>query len=436
MKKVMMPAIHLAAMAAHVPSGVIGRVRQEASPGDTEKLLKQVSQQLDMINGETKKTAENALNEAKRAGEVSAETKAAADKALSQQTELSKAVKSLTEALEGTNKKHLELAQQFADGAGGSKATGVKSLGQAVLESHDKIKAFNGGTLSLTVNNAITTAAGSGGGLIYHEEEREPVRMPRRRLLVRQLLTQGRTSSDLVTYRKQVIRTNAAAPVAEQGTYQASTYGWGKATAQVKKIGHITHVSEEALADADQLRTEIDSELRYGLDLEEENQILAGDGTGENLSGLLNEAPAFVAAGGLPNATRIDRLRLAILQIALEDYVAAAMVLNPLDWAAIELLKVSGTDNRYVFGNPATGNTPMLWGKDVVDTNSMTAGEWMAGDFAMAATYYDRSEVEVLFSTEHGTNFIEDMVTVKARKRAALAHKRPLAIVQGDFTFA
>ncbi|OOY16725.1 phage major capsid protein [Thioclava sp. DLFJ4-1] len=433
MKKLMMPAIHLAAMQAHVPVAVIGGVRNETL--DTEAMLKKVSQQLDQINGETKKTAENALSEAKKAGEVSAETKETADKLLTQQTELHNAVKKLTEELEGVNQKHLDIAQQIADGLPGNKTGGVKSLGQAVLESHDKIKAFNGGTIALTVNNAITTAAGSGGGLIFHDEERDPVRMPRRRLLVRQLLTQGRTSSDLVTYRKQVVRTNAAAPVAEEGTYQASTYGWDKATAQVKKIGHVTHVSEEALADADQLQTEIDGELRYGLDLEEENQILAGDGTGENLSGLLSNAPAFVAAAGLPNATRIDRLRLGILQVTLEDYIASAMLLNPLDWAAIELLKVSGTDNRYVWGNPATGNTPMLWGKDVVDTASMSSGEWLVGDLAMAATYYDRSEVEVLFSTEHGTNFIEDMVTMKARKRAAMANKRPLAMVQGDFTF-
>ncbi|KEP68412.1 nucleoid-structuring protein H-NS [Thioclava dalianensis] len=435
MKKAMMPAICLAAMQTHVPVAVIGGVRNDAV--GTEEMLKKVSQQLDQINGETKKTAENALTEAKKAGEVSAETKQAADKLLTQQAELSNAVKKITDQLEGVNQKHLDIAQQIADGGlGGGKAGGVKSLGQAVIDSHEKIKAFNGGSLSLMVNNAITTAAGSGGGLIFHDEERDPVRMPRRRLLVRQLLTQGRTSSDLVTYRKQVVRTNAAAPVAEGGTYQASTYGWAKATAQVKKIGHVTSISEEAMADADQLQTEIDSELRYGLDLEEEKQILAGDGTGENLSGLLTEAPDFVAAAGLPNATRIDRLRLAILQVTLEDYIASAMLMNPLDWAAIELLKVSGTDNRYVWGNPATGNTPMLWGKDVVDTASMTAGEWLVGDLAMAATYYDRMETEVLFSTEHGTNFVEDMISMKARKRVAMANKRALAMVQGDFTFA
>jgi len=170
MKKLMMPAIHLAAMQTHVPVAVIGGVRNDAAPGDTEAMLKKVSQQLDQINGETKKAAENALSEAKKAGEVSGETKATADKLLNQQTELSNAVKKMTDELEGVNQKHLDLAQKIADGLPGNKTSCVKSLGQAVMESHDKIKAFNGGTLSLTVNNAITTASGSGGGLIFHDE--------------------------------------------------------------------------------------------------------------------------------------------------------------------------------------------------------------------------------------------------------------------------
>ncbi|APZ51233.1 phage major capsid protein [Salipiger abyssi] len=435
MKQAKMPAIAVAGLAARMPQAVLCGPRMDAG-GSTEEMLKQVQQSLDKLTGETKQTAETALDEAKRAGAVSAETKAAADQLLSAQTALSNQLKSLTDQLEGVNQKQLDIAQQISDGLPGTGGAGVKSLGQAVIDSHEKIKAFNGGTLSVDVKNAITTAEGSAGGLIFHEEERDPVRMPRRRLLVRQLLMSGRTSSDLVTYRKQVVRSNAAGMVAEGGTYQASEYGWEKATEQVKKIGHITHVSEEALADADQLMTEIDGELRYGLDLEEENQILAGDGTGENLTGLLTEAPAFVAPAGLPDATRIDRLRLGILQVTLEDYIPTSILLNPLDWAAIELLKVGGTDNRYVWGNPGTGNTPVLWGKDVVDSTSMTAGEWLVGDLALAATYYDRREAEVLFSTEHGTNFIEDMVTVKARKRVAMAVKRALAMVQGDFTFA
>jgi HK97 family phage major capsid protein len=398
-----------------------------------------VQQQLTELNGSIKSTAEDALKQAKDAGEVSAATKLAADELLSQQTELTNSVKSLTEQLEGLTAQNLELSQQVAAGIGGGDAK-PQSLGMAVVAEEEKIGAFTdagcSGTLSITVNNAITSAAASAGGVTWEDQERTPVELPRRRLRIRQLLTQGRTGTNLIQYTRHVLRDNQAAPVAEEGIFPQSAYGWEKATAQVKKIGHITHISEEAMADADQLQTLVDSEMRFGLDLEEEQQILAGDGVGENLDGLIPAAIAFVAAAGLPNATRIDRLRLALLQLTLQDYEATAMLLSPVDWAAIEMLKVGAADGRYIFGDPGASRGPNLWGKPVVDSNSMTAGEWMVGDFQMAATYYDRQETEILISSEHGDNFIEDMLTMKGRRRAAIAHKRSEALVTGDFTFA
>lgn len=179
---------------------------------------------------------------------------------------------------------------------------------------------------------------------------------------------------------------------------------------------------------------EINNELIYGVDEKREYQIASGDGTGENLSGILNEATAFSAASGLPNATRIDRLRLAILQLSLAGVMARDIVLHDEDWAAIELLK--DTQGRFIFGNPAQGTTPMLWGKGVTTTMGFSAGEWSVGDYQRAATYYDRKEIEVLFSSEDGNNFSEGMVTAKATVRGALAWKRAYATVKGDFTFS
>ncbi|MDO6799368.1 phage major capsid protein [Shimia thalassica] len=436
MSKLMMPAIAMAALAAARPVAVIGGPRADGD--DPEVLLKKVSQQLETLNSDTKKVAENALSESKKAGEVSAETKAAADKLLTQQDAMNKVVEGLKNTLEGLDGKVLEVSQQVAAGGGRRGSDAPQSLGAAFVAHEDEIKAFlnNGatGVLNIQIQNAITTADGSGGGLIYHDEERTPINMPKRQLRVRDLVSVGRTSSNLVPYRRQTVRSGASAAIAEGGTYPESSFGWEKTDAKVKKIGAVTNITEETMADADLLQTEIDTELRYDLDLEEERQLLAGDGVGENQSGLITNAPAFVAAGGLPNQTRIDRLRLAILQVVLADYIPTAMLLNPLDWAAIDLLK--DAQLRFIFGNPGAQTTPMLWGKDVVESNTMTDGEWLVGDLKRAATIYDRSDVEVLISSEHDTNFVEDMLTMKARKRLAFANRRPAATVSGDFTFA
>ncbi|NIZ63293.1 phage major capsid protein [Sedimentitalea sp. CY04] len=436
MKKLMMPAICMAALASACPVHVMGAPMNDASD---EAMLKQVQGSLDKINGETKTAAENALTEAKKAGTLSAETKASVDKLLTVQNTLNDTLKALTDKVEGVASEHQEMAQAIAEGVGQGGSSAPMSLGQAVLAEGDEgIKNFlaNGakGNLRIGVSNAITSAAGSGGGLTYHEEERSPVNMPYRRLRIRGLVSHGRTGSDLVKYRKQTLRTDATAAIAETGTYPESAFGWSKAQTEVKKIGAVTNISEETMADADQLQSEIDTELRFGLDLETEKQILAGDGVGENLLGLIPSATAFVAASGLPDATRLDRLRLAVLQVVLADYIPTHFVMNPTDWAGIDLLK--DTQGRYIFGHPGSQSTPALWGKDVVESNSMSVGDWLTGDLQMAATLYDRSEAEILISSEHGTNFIEDMLTMKARKRMALAVKRPAAMVKGNFTFA
>lgn len=435
MSKMMMPAICMAALAAARPVCVIGNPRADGD--DPEVLLKKVSQQLDNLTGEVKQTAEQALKEAKTSGEVSQEVKQTADKLLTQQTATNKVVEALKASLEGVDSKILEVSQQVAAGGGRGGSGAPMSLGAAFVANEDQIKAFlnNGarGGLSVEIQNAITTASGSAGGMIFHSEERDPVEMARRQLKIIDLISRGSTDTDKVKYVKQTVRTDATGTVAEGGAYAASSFGWSKAEADVRKIGHVTHISEEAMADAAQLQTMIDTELRYGVELKLETQVLAGAGTGESLSGLITEATAFSAAAGLPNATRIDRLRLAILQVALADYTADGVALNPTDWAAIELLKDS--NGQFIFGNPGTGNAPTLWGKPVVESNSMTAGEWLVGAFKMAATLYTRSDIEVLISSEHGTNFVEDMLTMKGRVRAALAVKRPASLVSGNFTF-
>ncbi|MCH2098842.1 MAG: phage major capsid protein, partial [Pseudomonadales bacterium] len=198
--------------------------------------------------------------------------------------------------------------------------------------------------------------------------------------------------------------------------------------------GHYEEISEEALADEPQLRGLIDTELRYGLELVEEMQVLAGDGTGDNLNGLMTQASAFAAASGLPDTNRIERLRLAMLQVVLADYAADGMVLNPVDWAGIQLEKDG--DGRFIIGNADAPSGPTLWNLPVVESNTQGVGTWLVGAMRMAATYYERQGVEILISSEHGENFTKGMYVVRANKRAALAVKRPGSLVAGNFTFA
>jgi HK97 family phage major capsid protein len=437
MKKVMMTAAlsvpALMAHAANTPAGLLQAPRADA--GAVAAQLKEVGDSIKGLREEVMPKAEEALKAANKGEQLNAEMKASIDEVLSKFNAAAGEQKKLEGKLEALETSNLDLAQAIA-GSGRGKSDAV-SAGREVTES-DAFKAYMAGgaqgQFKAEPKAAITSITNSGGGLIWSERESGVVGMARRNLLIRGLLNVVPTGSNAVEFSRQITRTNNAAPVAEGAATVETVLGWEQATASVRKIGHHINVSEEAMADSAQLAGEIDGELAYGTDLAEEAQILAGDGTGQNLSGLITEATSFSATAGLPNTDRIERLRLAILQVTLADYAADGVVLSPIDWAAIEMMRETST-GAFLFGVPGVAAAPALWRLPVVESNSMSSGDWLVGSFFMAATLYDRQQNEILLSTEHDDNFVKGMVTVKSTKRVALAVKRSASLVTGDFTF-
>jgi len=436
MTKHFMPQASLAALMAARPAGLIGSVRNETNfdPAKLESLLTDVKSELKRVGDDVKKTAEQALQQSKDAGKTSDEVKAKADELLTAQAKLNDAQQKLEGKIEQLETRNTDIEQKLANRRGGGGDI-VKSLGQQVGE-HEKLKAFvaNGakGSLSITVQNAITSAGGSGGALIVPQRDAEIVGIPKRQMTIRQLLQVGRTTSNSIEYARMTTRTNAAAPVAEGAAKPESDYVWEPADAPVRTIAHWVHVSRQALDDIPQLQSEIDGELRYGLEFVEETQILKGDGTGQNLHGLVPQATAFSPAFAPADETDIDTLRLALLQASLAEYPADGLVLHPTRWAKIELTKDG--EQRYIFANVIQMAGPQLWGRPIISTQAMDEDEFLAGAFRMAAKIYDRMDVEVLISSEDRDNFIKNMLTVRAEERLALAVKRPAALVAGEFT--
>lgn len=419
-------SLPLAAMLAARPAALVGPVRME---GDLNALLKEVKQTLEKVESDVKKTAESALNEAKKAGQVSNETKDAADRLLQSQTLMQKAFDTLTGKVESLDSRNQDLEQKLAQRRNGG-GEPVLSIGQQIV-ADKAVKAFLEGGARGTVKHAITSGSGSAGALIRPDRDQELVGIPRRQMTIRQLLTQGNTTSNSVEFARQTTRTNNARPVTEGAQKPESVYVWELADAPVRTIAHWIPVSRQAMDDAVMLAGEIDTELTYGLDLVEEVQMLKGDGVGQNLEGLVTAATPYDPAFVLSNSTMIDDLRLAILQASLSEYQADGIVLNPIDWARIELMKDG--EQRYIFANVIQMAGPQLWGKPVVATNAMDEDEFLVGAFRMAATIWDRMETEFLLSSEDRDNFIKNMLTARAEKRVALGIKRPAALITGDF---
>lgn len=202
--------------------------------------------------------------------------------------------------------------------------------------------------------------------------------------------------------------------------------------AEVKKIANTVTVSAEALADAPALNDVIDTTLRYGLSLKEEQQILYGDGTGPNLLGIVPQAVAFSPEFVPPASTMLDDLALGILQSELALLPASGIVLHPVDWRRILLTKDS--QGRYIVGTgPGVAAPPQLWGLPVAITPAITQGSWLAGSFQLGATLFDREDAHVELSTEHSDYFKRNLALILAEERLALAVKRPAAFVYGSF---
>jgi len=331
----------------------------------------------------------------------------------------------------------LDHIEQAATRPGGGAGFATKSFGQQVAESdefkHLAEQRFRPGSAARIELKAITTAGGSGGGLSRPDVDTEIASLARRPIMVRDLLTVVPTTSGSVDYAKQANRTNNAAPVAEGQTKPYSNYGWTKTNVPVRTIAHLAKLTRQAAEDAPQLQAEVDSEMRYGLALAEDSQILLGDGTGENLLGLYPQATAYALPVGftMPGSpTQIDKLGAAILQQLLTSFTPDGIVLHPTDWMQMRMLK--DANGNYLFGKPGDDVPPKLFGLPIVPTQAMTVGTYLLGAFKLQKLY-DRMAPEVLISSENADDFEKNLLTMRCEERLALAVRQPGAIIKGSF---
>lgn len=260
-----------------------------------------------------------------------------------------------------------------------------------------------------------------------------------RELRIRDLLPTTRTTATTIEYVKENVFTNAASPQVEGSAKAEASLTFTLASAVVRTIAHWIPATRQVLDDMDSLMNYIQIRLRYGLKLVEETQLLSGDGTGQNLNGIITQATAYDTARNVSNDTPIDKLSHAMTQARVAEYPVDGVVLHPNDWEKIRLVKTDegGTPNSnkgsYVFGDPGSAQTPMLWNAPIVVTTAIASGTFLVGAFALGAEIFDRQEAVVDISTEHASFFVENKVAIRAEERIALAVYRPASFITGAF---
>lgn len=406
--------------------------------------LDAIKSHLDTVKAEIKSAVEKRDAEVKQYGEATEATR----KALSAATERLDAIKSDFDRMDARIIEMEKAAQrQFAG------AQEAKSFGQQFIESDAFKGATSRGTNAFRVNKALSGLAASAGALVPTMRRPDVVIGAERPRFVRELLTSIATTSNAVEIMRQNVFTNNAgvqAPASANtaigaGEWQAkpeSNITYELVTVPVRTMAHWVAASRQVLSDAPMLQRLIDAKLMYGLNLLADSQLLYGDGTNQNLTGLMvdsgvstvGQIAAGTTAANLPGAM-LDHIRKAITKCQTFDYYNInGVVLNPEDWGTLETAK--GSDGHYIWVTVPNGGESRLWRVPVIVTNAMTKGDFILGDWTMGATVYDREQMDIRVSESHSDYFVKNGVAVLAEERYGFGIELPKAFTKGKFTVA
>jgi HK97 family phage major capsid protein len=410
---------------ANAVTGTYGRKDDNGAPKETN--VSDVKAALDSINdqvGTFIKKNQTAIEDGAKLAKTAKET---ADDLLTKQGEMRERLQDLEQKMAAKSKNEdaadTELAGEvFAkyleDHPETKSALANLKQGQSVSVEVGRKSITNSGATGAALNYPAQTIAGLSAGAPLV-----------RRLTVRDLLAPGRTSAAALFYPKENVFTDNSAVVSEGSLKPESEMTFTSVTEAVVTIAHHLRISKQMAADVPGLVSYINSRLMYGLKLEEEDQLLNGSGVGGNLEGIYTAATLYTNTNSLPNETDVDKIRLAILQAELAYAEVNGIVLNPTNWALMELTKDS--TGQYVFAQPQSAAAPRLWGRNVVSTPAMTQGRFLVGDFAQHAQIFDREDASVAISAEDRDNFVRNMLTILVEERLALAIYRPQAFIKG-----
>lgn len=226
-------------------------------------------------------------------------------------------------------------------------------------------------------------------------------------------------------YMEETTRTHAAAEKAEGVAYAESTFVWTQRTSPVQKITDSIPVTDEQLEDEAQVRSLLEQRLSFGLRQRLDLQILVGDGTAPNLSGILDVSGIQTQAKGADPA--IVAFMRALTKVRVTGRASPnGAVFHPTNWQDVVLTQ--DAEGRFLFGNPFQGPGPQqLFGIPVAQSDAITLGTAIVCDFVNFTRIDDRRGV--MIQTGYvGSQFTEGKVTLRADMRAAFTVTRPAAV--------
>lgn len=338
------------------------------------------------------------------------------------QIEHGREVKNLTERLGATR-------QDEDTATSGEKA---RNLGEHFAKS-GALEQFRKGTGQRSAASTEFKAAtdpflvGSNGQTQYGRV----VETPLRRLTVADLLSQGTLSQSSLTYWTQGTVTGAPTAVAEGGLKPSINFAFSPVTETLAKIAAVTKVSDESIEDTDYLVSVINSQLVGRLQVVEEDQILNGNGTSPNLSGILDRSgiQTYTVPDGVGVTRNLDGILhgMTLVETGSSLLPVDGIVINPADYETLRLAKDANT--QYFAGGPFTGAygndglqlQPGIWGRRTVVTPAIAAGTVLVGSFAAGGQLFRKGGISVESTNSNENDFMYNRVAMRAEERLLLA---------------
>lgn len=343
-------------------------------------------------------------------------------------------------AIDGLGIKQRELADDLLQ----LKQRGVAMPGEtklvegwgAQLTKSDAYKAFVGGQTQKARMEVKNTLVGADAN-VAPDRRAGIVPGAFQPLTIESLYRKVPTASNAIEFTKEASFTNLAAEAAEGAAKAESALTWALVNMPVSTVAHWIKISRQLAADNAALAAYVDLRMRFGVNRRVETQLVSGSGVAPNLSGFYL-AGNFTAHGYLSGALGSVLPKLVLIRKIIGDLEAAgynpdAIVLNPADWAQVEIDMFTSTSNLVRTSVDAMGNT-LLFGRRVVTSVGVTADNVAVGAFGDHGTIYEREGVIVEMSDSDSDNFTKNLITLRAERRLALTSEVPAAIRAGDLT--
>lgn len=334
-------------------------------------------------------------------------------------------VKALSEKFESTI---TEIAQKL-DGANGDDGA-VLSAGEEFVKS-DRFKELVAGRadrVRVEVKNTVTAVSGN---TTFPNQNQGIVPGEFAPLTIRSLFRAIPVTTNMVTSIREDAWTNSAAEVSQGAAKPESDLTFEQYNVPITTVAHWIKVTNQLLADAPAVVSYINTRLRDGLAQRIDAQLLNGDGTSPNLSGL-TDSGNFTTYTPTSDDTLVDAINRAKYTLWAKGYTPDVVIVNPADWGTMERLR-EATGGAYLYGMPGVAAGVNPFGVRVVLSQHMSAGYMWIGNIARAATLWERqgSIVEMGYVDQ---DFTKNLVTIRAEERLGLGVDVPGAAYYGLIT--